>query len=394
MKNLIVLLFMAGTSSIHFVSAQTCAVSAGTITASSPRTYCSGDGIADVVTVTVSGAVGANYRIVYTNANGIIQLIQQGNTFNFEGFSSATLNARGISYEDGLQGLTVGSSINNLAGCFAWSATVFSITVFNNEAGSISTNGNTTVSLCVDDGTSDVLPITFTGFDAFGIEFAVTDLNDNILSLAFNSPNFEGTGEGTVRLWLISSCFETFDISVGTNIHALPSNFDISNAITVIKNTGCGAPVCAPEVKACPGKVLMCVNGVSTCVNAKQVNRLLRAGATRGGCIVCINSQNSGASSNTTSRAAITADDEPTITTISPNPADRSFSIYRSVLGESTYELYSPDGAIIWRKSVEQTDGKRIDVSLEHVHLKAGIYYLHTKTGDVTNVQRVMIGMK
>ncbi|MEP6596192.1 MAG: hypothetical protein ABJA71_09595, partial [Ginsengibacter sp.] len=247
--------------------AQVCTINAGSISSSSVKSFCSGDGIDNIINVTVTGAVGDNYRILYCDANGVIKIIQQGNSFNFEGWPSTVLNVQGISYNNGLLGLAVGNKLSNLSGCFALSTTGFTITVFNKEAGSISTQGSVAVTLCVDDKVADIIPITFNGFDAFGALWATTDLNRNILKLDFNVPNFEGTGQGVVYLRLITSCFETFEIPIGTNLSQLPSHMDYSNAITVTKKTGCAPPVvCAPEVKACPGKVLMCVKGVSTCV--------------------------------------------------------------------------------------------------------------------------------
>ena len=62
------------------VVAQTCTVNAGAISTTSLKTFCGGDGLADIVTVTITGAIGDNYRVLYTDANGVIRIIQQGNT--------------------------------------------------------------------------------------------------------------------------------------------------------------------------------------------------------------------------------------------------------------------------------------------------------------------------
>src|SRR5436190_19889643 len=77
---------------------QVCTINAGSISSTSTKTFCGGDGINDIVNVTVAGAIGDNYRILYCDANDVIKIIQQGNSFNFEGLPSTTLNARGISY--------------------------------------------------------------------------------------------------------------------------------------------------------------------------------------------------------------------------------------------------------------------------------------------------------
>jgi hypothetical protein len=379
----ILTLFLLIVCTMPDVTAQVCNVSAGAISTSSTKTFCSGDGIGDVVTVNVTGAVGENYRIIYMDAFGTIQAIQQGSTYDFEGWASTAVNAMGISYQNGLQGLVVGGSINNLAGCFVLSTTGFTITVFNNEAGSISSQGSTNVTVCVDDGVRENIPITFTGIDAFGSMFALIDMNDNILSMSDNVPSFEGTGAGTARLVLITSCFETFVIPIGTNIHQLASNFDISNVITVTKATGCG-PVCAPEIKACPGKVLMCVNGVSTCVAEKQVNKMLRAGAKMGGCIKCTNSSARVAKST----VKLNNDDE---ISIYPNPNRGWFIVKGGVNSLVKYELRNAAGKIVWSANNDASLGQDTNVSLEHLQLKDGVYYLHVISKEGIRTKRLII---
>jgi hypothetical protein len=361
---------------------QVCNVNAGAISTSSTKTFCGGDGIADVVTVNVTGAVGDNYRILYMDAFGTIKAIQQGSTFDFEGWSSTTVNAMGISYQNGMQGLVIGNRINNLVGCFALSTTGFTVTIFNNEAGSISSQGSTSISVCVDDGVRENIPITFTGFDAFGSMFALIDANDNILSMNDNVPAFEGTGAGTARLVLITSCFETFVIPIGTNIHQLASNFDVSNVITVTKTTDC-APVCAPEVKACPGKVLMCVNGVSTCVAEKQVNKMLKAGAKMGGCIKCTSSSARSAKPV----VKLTSDDD---ISIYPNPNRGLFTVKSQINSLVKYELRNTAGKVVW-SSNNNAIGQDMDVSLEHLQLKEGVYYLHVIGKDAIKTKRLVI---
>lgn len=387
MRKLITSLTFMGLFLVTVVSAQVCNVNGGAISTPTPLpvVFCSGDGIADVLNFNVNGAVGSNYRIIYENGSGVILLIQNGNSFDFEGMGSTTMNARGISYENGLQGLTIGGNIGNLTGCYALSTTSVTVTIFSKEGGSISTNGNTTATICVDDRTADIIPITFSGFDAFGAVWAVTDLNDNVILTNDNVPNLEGTGAGVVKLRLLTSCVETFVVPAGTNISQLPPNIDASNAITITKNIGCGVTVCAPEVKPCPGKVLMCVNGVSTCVDSKQVNKLLRAGATRGGCVVCTTS------SATPANARLVNPSNEEKIAIYPNPSSGSFNVRNSMAGQVKYELRSSTGKVLWSKSFQHQADEHIDISLEHLNLKEGTYYLHISNQKHHQTKRIMI---
>jgi hypothetical protein len=371
------------------VVAQTCTVNAGAIATGSLKTFCGGDGLADVVNVTITGASGDNYRVLYADANGVIRIIQQGNTYNFEGSPSTVLNAVGISYNNGLQGLAVGNKISNLVGCYALSTTGFTITVFNKEGGSISTNGSTTATVCVDDHIADVIPITYTGFDAFGAMWVSTDVNNNVLAVYFNVPNLEGTGAGIVRLRLITSCMETFSIPVGTNISQLPANMDFTNEIVVTKKIGCAVTVCAPQVKACPGKVLMCVKGVSTCVASNQVNKMLKSGAVMGGCIVCTVTSAKPISNRYSSNAGATIEKSERPASIYPNPGKGNFTINNAAAGRVKYELHSMT-KLVWSKSVVQT-GAPANISLEYLQLPAGVYYLRIASEKGVQVKPVVI---
>jgi hypothetical protein len=215
----------------------------------------------------------------------------------------------------------------------------------------------------VNDGKPDVLQLKYAGLQAYGLMFVLTDMSDIITSVHFNVPDLEGSGAGVIKLWIVTSCFETFDLQTGIPISSLTGQLDYSNAITITKNSNC-APICEPEVVACPGKVLMCINNVSTCVAQKDVNKKLKAGGKMGGCIRC-------RPANTAKSAAANAvkaiSPEPAM--IYPNPARTEINILCAFGGAAVVDLTDLSGRIIYRKVLNMVEhtATRIDLSANRI---------------------------
>ncbi len=94
-----------------------CVVSGGDLSTDDPTTVCSGDGIDDVVNVSVSG-VNGSYLFVVTNANGEVLASQEAATFNFEGAPpNEVCYIYGVAYEGNAPG--IGATIASITGdCF------------------------------------------------------------------------------------------------------------------------------------------------------------------------------------------------------------------------------------------------------------------------------------
>jgi len=366
------------------VLAQTCTNLSGTISTSSQKSSCSGDGVADIVNVAITGNRGTNYALLFTDANDVIKKIINAGSFDMEGWYSDVYNVRGISYENNIVNLQVGKKVSQLSGCYALSTTGFTVTIFNKEAGTISTTGGRTdTTICVDDGKADVLPLTYTGLQAFGMMFVLTNTSDVITSVHFNVPNLEGTGVGTVKLWLVTSCFETFTLNTGIPISSLGGTLDYSNAITITKRTGC-APICAPENVACPGKVLMCINNVSTCVAQKDVNKKLKAGGTLGGCIKC---------TQPTLRASRPVDitDAGESVKLYPNPTRGVLNISSNYNAEAQVTLLDNSGRMIYQQKMQLVKNASSRIDLQRSKLPAGMYTLMIRSAGHSEVKKVWI---
>jgi hypothetical protein len=362
----------------------------GTISGSALASYCSGDGIADNITFSLSGAVGSNSNIlIISNFNILAILPANATTYNLEGLSSTTIKVRGIAYEDGITGLVVGSPLQGLGGCYSLSTTVVQSGTFAKTAGTIAfVGGSTTKSICVNDGLADNIQLEFTGNDSFGLEFVRLDAASNITWQGSNIPNFEGTGAGTEHIAIITSCDETFNSLVGTNIANLPIKMDYSNTIILTKTIGCTpTTVCAPEVKPCPGKVLMCVNGVSTCVASNKVNRTLAQGGKMGGCIKC-----------TSTGGRLSAENKPLAAqnaenldfSYGPNPSYGLINIKSIFIGKHIFELYSSKGEKIWQANSDEAVDGQYKLNIENKNL-SGMYLLKVSAGVNSKFAKVLL---
>lgn len=369
---------------INGALAQTCTNLSGTISTSSQKSTCSGDGVADIVNVTITGNRGTNYALLFTDANDVIKKIINASSFDMEGWYSDVHNVRGISYENNVVSLQVGKKLSQVTGCYAISTTGFTVTISNKDAGTISTRGGRTdTTVCVDDAKADMIPLTYTGLQAFGMMFVLTNTSDIITSVHFNEPNLEGTGAGVVKLWIVTSCFETFTLSTGIPISSIGGVLDYSNAITITKRTGCG-PVCAPEVVACPGKVLMCINNVSTCVAQKDVAKKQKAGGTLGGCLSC---------TQPALRVSKPVDivDASESLKLYPNPSRGVLNLSSSYTAEAEISLLDNAGRMIYKQKMQLIKNAASRLDLQKSIIPAGMYTLVIRSAAQYCVQKVWI---
>jgi len=272
---------------------QNCSVSGGSISTNDVTgTLCTRVGVSHIVNINVNNSVGSNSRIVITNDLFEIVAISETRSVDLGGLATGTYSIWNVSFES-MTGLFVGNDTYNLSGCYSFSNNI-DVTVISFNGGNLTTqNGGTELSICVNDGVPDFPNLTLTNNAGNGRVWATTDLSDNIIDLdCCRGPDFEGTGAGVVKLYSISACLTIQGISIGININDIPDNTDASNAVIITKRTDCCVQV--QETMSCSkGKVLMCVNNISTCVDKKKTYQLLQQGATPGGCFRCQDSPSS-----------------------------------------------------------------------------------------------------
>lgn len=85
-------------------------------------TICAGDGVADPIDVSVTGAGGSNFQWVITDENGVILELPTAPPFDLEGAGEGVCLIWNLAYEDGLTGAVVGNNANtDLVGCYGLS---------------------------------------------------------------------------------------------------------------------------------------------------------------------------------------------------------------------------------------------------------------------------------
>ena len=90
----------------------------GTIATTDPTTICAGDGSGDPIDVSISDAIGTNMAWVITDTVGNILGLPSAPPFDLDGAGTGVCVIWNLSYEDGLEGLSVGRNVSELAGCF------------------------------------------------------------------------------------------------------------------------------------------------------------------------------------------------------------------------------------------------------------------------------------
>lgn len=211
---------------------------------------CAGDGISDTFSVSIIGDTeGSNFAWVITNESlDILDIVAPENeTFDLEGAGNGVCLIWRIAYEDDLDGAEIGKNAADLSGCYNLSNP---ITVKRNgvNAGNIEIEGGATeIEICAGDGNSDAFNVNVTG-ETEGANFAwvITDDSDDLNILALpEGPAFdlEGAGDGTCLIWRIAFEDGLVGAEVGASATNLTGCFDLSNAITVIRNGVSGGTI-------------------------------------------------------------------------------------------------------------------------------------------------------
>ena len=130
-----------------------CTITPGSITTSDSLVVCVGDGQPDSVNLNLTNGSGTFSNFLITNTNSTILDITSSPNYDFENTAAGICLFWNITYEAGLSGLTVGSSVNNLVGCYKLSNV---ITVIKQDCrpectdfeGSVSINNPAGANIC------------------------------------------------------------------------------------------------------------------------------------------------------------------------------------------------------------------------------------------------------
>ena len=215
------------------------AISGGTL-AGDDYTFCVGDDEADhVSSVSVSGNVGPNSQWVVTSPYGdILGLPPTPEAVNFDGAGEGTCLIWHLSYKDGLGGLEVGNTTEDLTGDYDFSDNY--VTVYRNqpEAGEL-VGGPFYVTV---DGYPDMVSgISITGTrSGANSTFVVTSPEGEILGIppsldAVEGIDFDAAGPGTCLIWHLRYEDGLEGLEMGLNANDLMGCYDLSNYVEVVR---------------------------------------------------------------------------------------------------------------------------------------------------------------
>ncbi|MEL7122458.1 MAG: hypothetical protein AAFO07_23635, partial [Bacteroidota bacterium] len=209
---------------------------------------CSGDGNPNAVDVTLENAEGSNMAWVQTDENGIILGFPFKPPFDLDNGEGGVTLLYNVSFEDGVMGIERGLSIFDLEGCHDLSNPLtvnrieFTEPINGGEIALVSGGADTTI--CAGDGSDDLIDVTLTGNTGPNSAWVITDDALNILALPDAPPfNLEGAGPGTCLIWHLSFNDGIVGAEMGANAANLQGCFDLSNPITVVRNSAEGGEI-------------------------------------------------------------------------------------------------------------------------------------------------------
>ena len=203
----------------------------GTLTGG-PFDFCIDDESDFVSGITLSDNEGTNSNWVVTDSTGmILGLPDDIEAVDFNAAGGGICFIYNVSFEDGLQGLTVDANLDDLQGCFNLSNSI-SVNRTNPLGGTLAGGP---FSFCVDGIEDRVSGITLTGNSGVLTTWIVTDQDSIILGLPaeIDSVNFDEAGAGTCLIWSISHGNDIEGLEADSNLSDLEGCFALSNSITV-----------------------------------------------------------------------------------------------------------------------------------------------------------------
>ena len=214
-------------------------------------TICVGEGTDDLLDVTVTGATGANFAWVITDASGIILGLPAAPPFNLEGAGAGTCLIWGLSFDDDFEVPAVGDDATMLEGCFDLSEPISAERLTGDDCDTIGDacdadggilsflSGSIDTTICAGEGVDDLLEVTLTDTVGANFTYVITDDSGIILGLPANQPfNLEDAGAGTCLIWSLTFD-DNFQVpAVGDDATMLTGCFSLSDPLTVVRNTG------------------------------------------------------------------------------------------------------------------------------------------------------------
>ncbi|WP_020567196.1 T9SS type A sorting domain-containing protein [Neolewinella persica] len=166
---------------------------------------CSMDGVADIIEVVSTDAVGAGFTFLLTTDENIILGVFTDAQFDFDEAPFGVCRIWGLSYQGDLTAFGGDNATTAMlsTSCFDLSDNFVTVTREDILGGEVSLgSGATEVSTCPSDGIADLLSFTNIGATGSNYQYVVTNEENEVLSLVDGSSfDFDPAGPGVCRVW-------------------------------------------------------------------------------------------------------------------------------------------------------------------------------------------------
>lgn len=213
-------------------------INGGVISTLDSTIICAGDGISDSIDVTLADTIGSNSAWLITDLSGQILSLPAGPSFDLDSAGPGMCQIWHLSYEDGLTGLTVGSNISGLMGCFDLSNPI-EVDRRTPEGGTITALTDTNI--CRNSSGVDAVLTELNGASGSNSSWVVADTNGAILVIQTTQTfNLDLGTETVFQILHVSYEDGLSGLTIGGNITSVSGCFDWSNSILISRQTVIG----------------------------------------------------------------------------------------------------------------------------------------------------------
>ena len=236
--------------------------------------YCVGDGIDDLLDADLIGAIGDQMMFILTDADSIVLSSFDTLPFNLDGFEAGECLLWNVSSTDTVA-IDTGMHIATIQSeCFDFSNAASFTKTFVDGAMLSLIGGDTTITICVGDGASDLLEFINTSSSTESYQYVITDTMNIITALVDSTVfEFDSSMIGVCRVWGVSYS-GAFLPMVGDSLENTPAVnecFDISDNFVEINKVDSG-PLCDTMMTVTHTIVLNRVSSVSVIFDIKNIS--------------------------------------------------------------------------------------------------------------------------
>lgn len=187
--------------------------------------------------VLLDGEAGTDFQWIITDTSGLILDLPAGPPFDFSMAPPGICQVWHLASIGPVSGLMMGENISGVTGIYDLSNAVEVIREKVNGGVLSHSSGQDSLSFITNDGIADLVDLSLVDTEGDSTQWIITDDQLNILALPDTLPfDFEGTPAGTCLIWNISFNLVPQGLEIDSSAQDLLGCFDLSNAITVLRD--------------------------------------------------------------------------------------------------------------------------------------------------------------